>query len=130
MMYQWLNRKTIGEFIRFGVVGVVATVIHYSVYYLLQRSIPAGAAYTIGYAISFAFNFILTVLFTFKTRASVKKGVGFGLAHLCNYLLHMGLLYAMLAAGVPQPLAPIPVYCIAIPLNFLMVRFVFKHFER
>ncbi|MEO4840452.1 GtrA family protein, partial [Bacteroides uniformis] len=29
----------------------------------------------------------------------------------------------------PKPLAPIPVFAIAIPVNFLLVRFVFKRKE-
>ena len=39
----------------------------------------------------------------------------------------MGLLNLALALGINSTLAPIPVYGIAIPVNFLMVRFVFKH---
>ena len=73
---------------------------------------------------------MLTSLFTFRTKATVSKGLGFGLAHLCNYLLQMGLLYVVLAAGISTALAPIPVYCISIPLNFLMVRFVFKKIKQ
>ena len=111
---------------RFALVGVIATAIHYLLYLVLQKTINAGMAYTIGYAVSFVANFLLTSVFTFKAKATVKKGVGFGAAHLCNYLLQMGLLYAVLAIGIRRDIAPVPVYCIAIPLNFLMVRFVFK----
>ena len=111
---------------RFALVGVIATAIHYLLYFVLQKTMNAGMAYTIGYAVSFVANFLLTSVFTFKAKATIKKGVGFGAAHLCNYLLQMGLLYAVLAIGVRRDIAPVPVYCIAIPLNFLMVRFVFK----
>ncbi|MCH5328459.1 MAG: GtrA family protein [Coprobacter sp.] len=122
-----ISGKTIGEILRFGIVGILATGIHYLIYYLLKQIISPNAAFTIGYAVSFVFNFILTSLFTFKTQATVKRGAGFGLAHLCNYLLLMGLLNLALALGINSTLAPIPVYGIAIPVNFLMVRFVFKH---
>lgn len=124
------RKEAVGEILRFVVVGVIATVIHYAVYLLLQQVLLAGVAYTAGYAVSFAVNFILTSFFTFKTQATVRRGLGFMLAHFCNYLLQMALLYAVLAMGVSRTLAPIPVYSIAIPLNFLMVRFVFKHVER
>lgn len=120
------SQQSVREFVRFAFVGVIATGIHYLLYFVLQKTMNAGIAYTIGYAVSFIANFLLTSLFTFRTKATVKKGIGFGTAHLCNYLLQMGLLYAVLAIGVKQNIAPIPVYCIAIPLNFLMVRFVFK----
>lgn len=120
------SRQSAREFVRFALVGVIATAIHYLLYLVLQKTMNAGIAYTIGYAVSFVANFVLTSVFTFKAKATVKKGVGFGAAHLCNYLLQMGLLYAVLAIGIRRDIAPVPVYCIAIPLNFLMVRFVFK----
>lgn len=120
------SRQSAREFVRFALVGVIATAIHYLLYFVLQKMTNAGMAYTIGYAVSFVANFLLTSVFTFKAKATIKKGVGFGAAHLCNYLLQIGLLYAVLAIGVRRDIAPVPVYCIAIPLNFLMVRFVFK----
>ena len=122
-----IKRQTIREFIRFAIVGVIATGIHYLVYLLLQQVVYAGVAYTIGYATSFVANLILTARFTFKTQTTIRNSAGFGLAHLCNYLLQMALLYVVLRFGISRAIAPIPVYCIAIPLNFLMVRFVFKH---
>ena len=43
-----------------------------------------------------------------------------------NYGLHLCLLNAFLALGVTEVWAPLPVFAIAIPVNFLLVRFVFK----
>ena len=114
------------EFIRFVIVGLLATAIHYGVYLLLDRVIPANPAYAAGYVISFFCNFILSSRFTFRKKASVKKGLGFGLSHLVNFLLHMLLLNLFLHLGVRESLAPIPVYCICVPVNFLLVRFVFN----
>ena len=65
----------ISEFIRFCVVGVVATRIHYLIYYLLQQTIPAGVDYTIAYAISLVVNLIFMARFTFKTQATVRFGI-------------------------------------------------------
>lgn len=39
----------------------------------------------------------------------------------------MVLLAFMLWLGVPERWAPAPVYCVAVPINFLMVRYVFKN---
>lgn len=113
-------------FIRFVMVGLLATAIHYGLYYLLQYIIEVNIAYTLGYAVSFAANFYLTARFTFREKPSWGKAFGFGGAHLCNYLIHMGLLNLFLAIGLSKPLAPFPVFAIAIPVNFVMVRFVFK----
>lgn len=114
------------ELLRFLLVGVFATALHYGIYFLLMQFIPVGVAYTAGYVISFLANFYLTAYFTFRRRPSWKNAAGFGGAHLVNYLLHMVLLAAFLKIGCSKSLAPLPVFAIAIPVNFLLVRFVFK----
>ena len=107
-------------------VGVLATALHYGIYFLLQRFINVNISYTLGYALSFIANFYLTAYFTFGKKPSWSKAFGFGGAHLFNYLLHIGLLNTFLWLGLSKTLAPIPVFAIAIPVNFLLVRFVFK----
>ena len=120
------NNKTFGEIFRFGLVGIFATLFHYLIYWILQHWINLNVAYTIGYAVSFVCNFFLTSYFTFKKEATVKRGIGFGGAHLFNYLFQIVLLNIFIAVGLSKTLAPIPVYMIAIPVNFLLVRYVFK----
>lgn len=120
-----MKKQTIFQFIRFGIVGVLATVIHYGIYWALQHYMNASVAYTIGYALSFICNFILTSIFTFKAKATVKRGLGFGGAHLVNYFLHIILLNIFLYLGMSNEWAPIPVFCLVVPINFLLVRFVF-----
>lgn len=118
--------KRLPEFIRFVMVGVFATALHYGIYFLLQKFINVNIAYTLGYALSFIANFYLTAYFTFGKKPSWSKAFGFGGAHLFNYLLHIGLLNTVLWLGLSKAIAPIPVFAIAIPVNFLLVRFVFK----
>ena len=111
--------KRFPEFIRFVMVGILATALHYGIYFLLQRFINVNIAYTLGYALSFIANFYLTAYFTFGKKPSWSKAFGFGGAHLFNYLLHIGLLNTFLWLGLSKTLAPIPVFAIAIPVNFL-----------
>ncbi|MBQ9665665.1 MAG: GtrA family protein [Bacteroidaceae bacterium] len=122
------NKQAVFEIVRFIIVGVVATAIHYGVYWLLMQWLNVTVAYSIGYAISFICNFLLTSLFTFRKKASVKRGIGFGMAHGVNYLLHVLFLQFFLWLGISKQLVPIPVFAIVIPINFLLVRFVFKKF--
>jgi putative flippase GtrA len=114
------------EFLRFGIVGIIATAIHYGIYYLLLSVLNVNVAYTIGYVVSLCCNFYLTSRFTFRSKATVKKGVGFGLSHAINFALHMILLNVFLYLGLSEAWAPIPVYCICIPVNFLLVKFAFN----
>ena len=116
--------KQIPEFLRFVMVGLFATGLHYGIYFVLQKFIQVIVA--LGYVLSFVANFYLTAYFTFGQPPSWKKAFGFGGAHLTNYLIHIGLLNLFLRLGFSRPLAPIPVFLIAIPVNFLLVRFVFK----
>lgn len=123
-----MKRKAVyGEIFRFGMVGAGATALHYGIYYLLQRFINVNVAYTVGYVLSFVANFYATAYFTFASVPSWKKLFGMGVAHGVNYLLHIVLLNIFLYVGISKAWAPLPVFVIAIPVNFLLVRFVFKH---
>ena len=121
-----IENEKIKEFIRFGIVGVIATAIHYGIYLILLRFLNPTVSYTMGYLVSFCFNFILTNIFTFKTQPNVKRGIGFIACHAINYGLHIVLLNLFLWLSMSEQYAPIPVYLIVIPVNFLLVRFVFK----
>ena len=52
-----MKRQLIGQMGRFVVVGALATLLHYGLYYLLMNLMPAALAYAIGYVLSFVFNF-------------------------------------------------------------------------
>ncbi len=116
------------EFLRFGMVGVVATLIHYGTYLILLSVAVANVAYSIGFIISFLINFLLSNFFTFKTKPSMIKGFGFFVSHGINFVLHLLLLNFFLWIGITETLAPVPVFALVIPINFLMVRYVLKSF--
>ena len=78
--------RRLPEFIRFVLVGVFATALHYGIYFLLQKFINVNIAYTLGYAFSFIVYFYLNVYITFGKKPSWGKACGFGGAHLFNYL--------------------------------------------
>lgn len=120
------NREKIFEALRFVVVGVLATLLQYVIYWLLLRLISPSLALTIGYAVSFVFNFVASTRYTFKVKASAKRGAGFALSHVVNYLLQMITLNFFIWIGVGEQWAPIPMFCICVPVNFVLVRFFLK----
>jgi len=124
------KKGTFGELIRFGIVGVLAVATHYAIYWLLQHWIDVNIAYTAGYIISFLGNYYLSAHFTFKEKTSAGNGVGFAGAHVFNYFLQLGLFNLFLWLGVHHLIAPFAVLIISVPTNFLVVRYVFKHFKR
>lgn len=118
--------KRYREFFRFILVGILATAIHYAIYYFLCVFMLPIIAYTVGYIFSFLCNFYLSNIFTFKTVPTLRKGLGFGISHVINYLLHVVLLSFFIWLGVAERWAPFPVFALVVPVNFIIVRFVFK----
>ena len=119
---KFITRKKILQLIRFGIVGVIATGIHYGIYRIFLKWLNPTLAYSIGYAVSFIFNFFLSSYFTFKIRPDIKKGIGFAFSHGINFILHICLLNVFLYLGLPKSLAPFPVFAIVVPVNFILVQ--------
>lgn len=124
------KKQQLGEIIRFGIVGVLAVAIHYAIYWLLQHWINVNVAYSLGYFISFLVNYYLSAHFTFREHTSARNGAGFAGAHVFNYFLQLGLFNFFLWIGLHRLIAPFAVLLIAVPTNFVIVRFVFKHFSK
>lgn len=131
------RRQQLGEVVRFGIVGVTATLLQYFIYWLLLRlaihlDVEAGThtlstvAMTIGYVVSFIYNFIASTRFTFRVKANARRGAGFLFSHVVNYSLQMLTLNLFLLLGISKQWAPIPMFCVCVPVNFLLVRFFLK----
>lgn len=121
-----MKKEKIYELIRFGIVGSLSTILHYGTYLFLNPVLSPNSAYTTGYIISLIINFFLSNYFTFRTRPNLKKGIGFGLSHFINYTLQLLFFNLFLWAGFPETYAPLPVFIIVVPINFLLVRTVLK----
>ena len=133
-----ISNNRFREFIRFCIVGAIAMGLHYAIYLFLlwtmgiDWSAAKGAdwratlAYTVGYAIALGVNMLLTARFTFHEQLNIKRGGGFLVSHAINYALEIGLLNLFLAMHVAEWLAPLLVLLVAVPINFVLVRFAFK----
>ena len=113
----------IAEKIRYLLTGGIAVAVQYLAYRVFLRFFSTSIAYTAAYALSLALNFLLSTLFTFHVRPSTRRAIGFCLSHAVNYTLQIALLHFALHLKIPNTLAPIPVYAVCIPINFLLVRF-------
>ena len=70
--------------------------------------------------------FLQKFYFTFQVRPSARRAVRFLTAHLINLVNELVLLEIWLWAGVPKLYAPLCVFLVAFPVNFLMVRFALR----
>ena len=86
----------------------------------------ATVANTIAYIVSFIFNFIASTRYTFKVKANAKRGAGFTLSHVVNYSMQTLCLNLFVALGLAKQWAMIPMFCICVPVNFILVRFFLK----
>lgn len=106
-------KQTGGEFCRFFVVGVGATLLHLAVYMLLnclfdlsaQDALGITLTYAAGYAVSFVANYVVSLRWTFRTSGSVGKGLGFAFSHMVNAGLHLLLLNLFRSFGAGDALS-------------------------
>lgn len=115
------------EFFRFAIVGGLSALCHYLVYLFLQMYIDLTWSYALAYGISLVFNYFLTAGFTFRKKTNLKNTIGFLLSHAINYLNHMVFFSLFIYIGVNKFIAPILVLIIAVPINFLLLRYVFNN---
>ncbi|MBO5579182.1 MAG: GtrA family protein [Prevotella sp.] len=119
------EKDGVKQFARFCINGIVAAAIHYLTYYLMQIWIDVNIAYTVGYLVSFAYNFVATNYFTFHTLPTWKNFMGFAGSHGVNYFLHIILFNVFLYLGVHRLVAPPLVMLVAMLVQFTILRHVF-----
>lgn len=121
-----LSHKTkFWQFVRFILNGGLSSAIHYGIYYLLLFCTTANVAYISGYLTSFVSNFFLTSYFTFRTKPTLKRFIGFSGSHALNLGLHIVLFNIFLWLGVHQLIIPLLVMGIAMMVQFFVLRLVF-----
>ena len=120
------SKTTALEAIRFCIVGALAVIIQYVCYRFLLKICAPVASNTVSYIVSMSANFVLSSLFTFRVKPSAKRLAGFLFSHAINYSLQTAILSAFLYLGMSKKIAPIPVYALCVPTNFLLVRFFLK----
>ena len=119
------KKNVIKEFVKFGVVGGIGTLINIAILYLLTEK--AGVYYLISAIFSFivamSSNFILNKIWTFKEN--VKLGIGkkylqFGLVSVSALLVNLFFLYIFTEIlGIYYIISQILAIGIALIINFL-----------
>ena len=123
-------RQELGRILRFGITGAIATLVHYGAYLVALNWVNATIAYTIGYGVGLCLNYVLTTFFTFRKQPNKRNAAGFAASHVVNYLLEIGVLNLLIWLGMDEWLAGILTLIVVVPVNFLILRFVFVQKQR
>lgn len=120
-----------GQFVRFCLNGCLAVAIQYVVYWLLLQcydgaDLWTNVAYAISYLVSFCCNFIITSYWTFHSRPTWRRLAGFGSSHIVNFFVQLAFLNVYLRIGIPKEWSAFLAMGSAVPINFMMLRFVYK----
>ena len=122
-MKDW--KQEFWRIVRFGVTGTLSTLLHYGAYLLALLWVNPTAAYTVGYGVGLCFNYVMTTFFTFREHPTRKNAAGFVVSHVVNYLLEICVLNAFIYFGVEERMAGIMTLIVVVPINFLLLRFIF-----
>ena len=113
------------EFIRFCIVGAIATALDAGIFYLVRLFAPYQVALVSGYCLSLIVNYLLTIYWTFKKKPSTGNLFGVIAAHMFNlFVVRMSLMWIFVnMMEIPDRIAYIPTLLISMVTNFLVVRF-------
>lgn len=113
------------EFVRFCIVGVIATALDAGIFYLVRLFASYQVALVSGYCLSLIVNYLLTIYWTFKKKPSTGNLFGVIAAHMFNlFVVRFSLMWIFVnLAEIPDRIAYIPTLMISMVTNFLVVRF-------
>lgn len=122
------NHATTRQVLRFAVVGVIATAVHYSILTALVEigHVNKIVATTIGYAIGTIVSYALNRRFTFEARGTpvVKSFAKYTVLYGIGALLNAAIFGALVHAGLYYLFAQVAATGIVLFWNFLGARFL------
>lgn len=116
------GRTHLSRFMRFAVVGGIATAIQYAILILLVRGFGMAptAASSIGFALSAVANYLLNYRFTFDSdRPHGPAAAKFGLLAATGLLINAVIMHLLVAAGVHYLLAQVCATGVVLFWNFV-----------
>lgn len=119
-----LYNDRIRQFVRFCIVGGIATVADAALFYLLRLWLPYQSSMMISYAICLCLNMVFTLLWTFNSTINVQNASSIIAAHLFNlFIVRFGLMALLVNVfQINDKLAFLPTLCISTLTNFFIIK--------
>lgn len=119
-----LYNDRIRQFVRFCLVGAIATAVDAALFYLLRQWLPYQASMIISYTSCLCLNMVLTLLWTFNTEITPHNAISVVAAHLFNlFVVRFGLMAIFInVLQINDKLAFIPTLCISTMTNFFIIK--------
>jgi putative flippase GtrA len=95
-----LNAQVVGQFVKFGIVGVSNTLLAFAVYTVLLKGFGVWylAASAIGFAVGAVNGFLLNRRWTFREHVGDRlTPVRWAVVQSCGLLVNLGLVYTFVA---------------------------------
>ncbi|MBF6626497.1 GtrA family protein [Aerococcaceae bacterium zg-BR9] len=126
-------QKLIQQIVKFGIVGVIATLIDWSIFYLLFGVFHIWylLAKTIAFGISTVFNYYLSMKYVFVSRFEAQERARefqlFVLLSVIGLLLTLGLMWIVVELLAISPgIANILVAIVVMTTNFILRKLVLE----
>ena len=117
------QNQNIKKFLRFTLVGIIAVMIQYSMFYLLDNYFIYRWSFIISYTISFIVNYLLTTFYTFQVKRTINTLIKFISGHVINFILQWIFLEAFILV-VNSKVALILSMVLSFPINFMILKFL------
>ena len=120
-------RQKLKQFIGFGLVGGINTILTYLLYLTLYQLINPTAAMGVGYGLTSVLGLFLNDTWVFKVKdhrdlksVAPRYYFSYGLTFIMSLILPSSWNDAL---NLPKPLAPMFALMITVPTNFLLSKF-------
>ncbi|MDI2030013.1 GtrA family protein [Saccharopolyspora sp. TS4A08] len=115
----------LGKIARYGVVGLINTLVYYAAYLLLRGAFPYLIAHLMAMVPAVIVSYFLNCRFTFRTRPSMRKFLLFPLTNITNFAGVTVFLYLLVEFfGMDQRTAPLLATVLAVPATFAVTQLV------
>jgi len=113
------------QFIKFGLVGLVNTLVNFAVYYgLLFLHVHYLLAYTAGFVVSVLNAYYWNSRVVFRKKRALWPLVKTVLVYLATFLISAATLRGMVQGlHISELVAPVINLCLTIPANFLLNKY-------